>query len=97
MASTMSGLANPARAWGKRCLSNLYQKMIAMAMGQVNRGQILAARHNPVCQSLRSFGGKEGIDQHSITFAIDQRGRVGHPGPGIRSLAATPGSGRAAW
>ncbi len=45
--------------------------MIAMSMGQVNRGQVLAARHNPVRQSPRSFGGKEGIDQHSIPFAVD--------------------------
>src|SRR5713226_7036722 len=76
---------------GEALLKQPYtQKMIAMAMGQVNRGQILAARHNPVRQSLRSFGGKEGIDQHSITFAVDQRGRVGHPRQGLVAWRQLP-------
>src|SRR6266850_1500587 len=66
---------------GETLLKQPYAKeMIAVPMRQVNRGQILAARYNPVRQSLRSFCGKEGIDQHSIPFAVDQRGRVGHPG-----------------
>src|SRR5260370_2447442 len=76
------GEAMPKQAYAK--------KMIAMAMGQVNRGQILAARHNPVRQSLRSLGGKEGIDQHSIMLAVDQRGRVGHPGQGLVAWRQLP-------
>src|SRR5260370_38873432 len=59
-------------------------------MGQVNRGEILGGRHNPVRQSLRSFGGKEGIDQHSIPFAADQRGRVGDPGQGLIARRQLP-------
>src|SRR5882762_854077 len=76
---------------GEALLKQPYtEKMIAMAMGQVNRGQILAARHNSVRQSLRSFGGKEGIDQHSIPFTVDQRGRVGHPGQGLVAWRQLP-------
>jgi len=38
---------------GEALLKQPYaEEMIAMAMGHVNRRQILAARHNPVRQSL---------------------------------------------
>src|SRR5216683_2621288 len=76
---------------GEALLKQPYaKKMIAMAMRQVNRGQILTARYDPVRQSPRSFGGKEGIDQHSITFAVDQRGRVGHPSQGLVAWRQLP-------
>ena len=36
------------------------EEMIAVAMRQVNRGQILAARYNPVRQSLRCANSSTG-------------------------------------
>src|SRR5207245_7720267 len=66
---------------GEALLEQPYTKeMIAMAVGRVNRSQVLAARHDPVRQGLRGFGGKEGVDQHGIPLAVDQRGRIGYPG-----------------
>jgi hypothetical protein len=36
--------------------------MITMGMGQVNRCQVFAARHDQVRQCLRSFNGQQGIN-----------------------------------
>ncbi len=66
---------------GEALLEQPYaEEMIAMAVGRVNRGQVLPARHDPIRQGLRGFGGEEGIDQHGIPLAVDKRGRIGHPG-----------------
>jgi hypothetical protein len=66
---------------GEALLEQPYAKeMIAMAVGRVNRGQILAARRDPIRQGLRGFGSKEGVDQHGVPLAIDQRGGIGYPG-----------------
>src|SRR5216684_7283442 len=76
---------------GEALLEQPYAKeMIAMAVGRVNRGQVLAARRDPVRQGLRGFGGKEGVDQHGIPLAIDQRGRIRYPGQGLVAWRQLP-------
>src|SRR3989442_14921995 len=76
---------------GEALLEQRYAKeMIAMAVRRVNRSQVLAARHDPVRQGLRGFGGKEGVDQHGIPLAVDQRGRIGYPGQGLVARRKLP-------
>src|ERR1700681_1360240 len=48
------------------------KEMIAVAMGGVDRRQILAARRNPIRQGARLLDGNRGVDQDSVALAIDQ-------------------------
>src|ERR1700738_2293411 len=44
------------------------KEMIAMAMGGVDRRQILAARRNPICQGARLLDRNRGVDQDSVAL-----------------------------
>jgi len=70
--ATTSGRATN-RASGNRSRTGAGTKeMIAVAMGSTDRGQILAARRNPIRQSARLLDGNECIHQHGVPLAIDQ-------------------------
>jgi hypothetical protein len=47
--------------------------MIAVAMGGVDRRQILSARHNPIRQAARLLDGNRGIDQDSVALPRNKR------------------------
>src|SRR6266446_6504468 len=45
------------------------KEMIAVAMGGVDRRQILAARRNPICQSARLLDSNRSVDQYSVSLS----------------------------
>jgi hypothetical protein len=49
------------------------KEMIAVAMGSVDRGQILSARHNPIRQGARLLDGDRGVDQDSVALPRNKR------------------------
>jgi hypothetical protein len=55
------------------------KEMIGMGMGDIDRGQALAGRGDPISQFPRLRLREESIDQQGILFAMNQRGRVRHP------------------
>src|SRR6266699_2123739 len=44
------------------------KEMIAVAMGGVDRGQILSAGRNPIRQGARLLDGNRGVDEDSVPF-----------------------------
>src|SRR5882762_1862186 len=55
------------------------EKMIAMCVGDVNCGEVLAARDDPVQQSLRLLDREKSVHQDGISLAADERRRIRHP------------------
>src|SRR5580765_4911625 len=55
-----------ASAWKSLQNCTGAKEMIAVAMGGVDRRQILSARHNPIRQGSRLFDGNRGVDQDSV-------------------------------
>src|SRR5258708_38139333 len=51
------------------------EEMIAVAMGSVDRRQILAARHNPISQGARLLDRNRGVDQHTAALPTNNRCR----------------------
>jgi hypothetical protein len=47
--------------------------MIAVAMGGVDRRQILSARHNPIRQGARLLDRNRDVDQDSVALPRDKR------------------------
>src|ERR1700719_325032 len=55
------------------------EKMIAMCVGDVNCGEVLAACGDPVQQSLRLLDREKSVHEDSVSFAVDERRRICHP------------------
>src|ERR1700704_1340726 len=55
------------------------EKMIAMCVGDVNCGEVLAARDDPAQQSLRLLDREKGVHEDGISLAADERRRICHP------------------
>src|SRR6476660_6176802 len=55
------------------------EKMIAMCVGDVNCGEVLAACDGPVQQSLRLLRREKSVHEDSVSFAVDERRRICHP------------------
>jgi hypothetical protein len=49
------------------------KEMIAVAMGSVDRRQILSAGHNPIRQGARLLDGDRGVDQDSVALPRNKR------------------------
>src|SRR6516162_6447366 len=56
------------------------EEMVAVAVGNVNRREVLFAFDDPVQQFPRLLFGQKGIDKNRIPIAVDERDSVGHPG-----------------
>src|ERR1700733_1446684 len=56
------------------------EEEIAVAVGDVDRGEVLPARLDPVHDSPGVLRSEEGIDQYRVLRAADQRDRAGRPG-----------------
>src|SRR5258708_37977610 len=54
--------------------------MVTVGMGDVNGDEVLAAFRDPVYQLLRMLHGQKGIDEDSVTFAVNERDGIGNPG-----------------
>ena len=48
------------------------EEVIAMVVGQVDRGEVLATGCDPIRQRLRGFCGEKGIDQNSIPLTVNE-------------------------
>src|SRR5579864_3817029 len=57
------------------------KEMIAVAVSDIDRSQVLAARRDPFHCSLCLLNSKKGVDENSVPFAIDKCGRGRHPHP----------------
>src|ERR1700693_1813411 len=55
------------------------EKMIAMCVGDVNRGEVLAARNDPAQHSLRLLDREKSVHEDGISLAADERRRICHP------------------
>src|SRR6266853_1094839 len=55
------------------------EKMIAMSVGDVNRGEVLTARDDPAQQSLRLLDREKSVHEDGISLAADERRRICHP------------------
>src|SRR6266436_4332560 len=73
----------------KRCQA---KEMIAVPMGDVNGGEVLAARDDPIQQSLRLLRGEKGVHENGV--ALTDNGPVAaleQPSPllGLQRLSTT--------
>ena len=58
----------------KALLNRVYaEEVISMAMRRIDRGQILSTCDDPFGKRPVLLHGDEGVDQHGISFARDQR------------------------
>src|SRR6267154_1911369 len=55
------------------------EKMIAMSVGEVNCGELLAARDDPAQQSLRLLDREKSVHEDGISLAANERRRICHP------------------
>src|SRR6202022_2979282 len=55
------------------------EKMIAMSMGDIDRGEVLTARNDPIHQSLRLLGSKKGVHENGVALTVDERRGICHP------------------
>src|SRR5258708_90955 len=57
------------------------KEMIAVAMGGVDRRQILSASRNPIRQGTRLLDGNRGVDEDSLSLPKNKSGRNRRPRP----------------
>src|SRR5260370_41984520 len=60
----------------KRCQA---KEMIAVPVGDVNRGEVLAARDDPIQQSLRLLRREKGVHENGVALTADECRRIRYP------------------
>src|SRR5580693_7055970 len=55
--------------------------MVAMAVSDIDRGQVLAARRDPLYQRGSLLDRQKGVDENGSPLAEDEGCRCGHPSP----------------
>src|SRR6266446_5061247 len=60
----------------KRCQA---KEMIAVPVGDVNGGEVLAARDDPIQQSLRLLRREKGVHENGVALTADECRRIRHP------------------
>src|SRR5258707_11796236 len=60
----------------KRCQA---KEMIAVPVGDVNGGEVLAARDDPIQQSLRLLRREKGVHENGVALTPDEGRRIHHP------------------
>ena len=53
--------------------------MVTVAVGDVDRGQVLAVRFDPLHQGARLLDGEKGVDEDGVPLAVDEGRRVRRP------------------
>jgi hypothetical protein len=53
--------------------------MIAVPVGDVNGGEVLAARDDPIQQSLRLLRREKGVHENGVALTADECRRIRHP------------------
>src|SRR5258705_1859443 len=60
----------------KRCKA---KEMIAVSVGDIDLGEVLAARDDPIQQRARLPGREEGVHENGVAFTVDECRRIRHP------------------
>src|SRR6266436_3818231 len=60
----------------KRCKA---KEMIAVSVGDIDLGKVLAASDDPIQQSLRLLGREEGVHENGVALTVDECRRIRHP------------------
>src|SRR6202043_3371075 len=55
------------------------EKMIAMCVGDVDCGEVLATRDDPIEQSQQLLDCEKSVHEASVSLAVDERLRICHP------------------
>src|SRR6266851_7346452 len=55
------------------------EEMVTMSVGDIDRGEILAARDDPIRQSLRLLGREKGVHENGVALTVDERRGICHP------------------
>src|SRR4029077_16317063 len=81
LAHNLNGIRPRDKAGTWKSLQNCAgaKEVIAMAMGGVDRRQILSARRNPIRQGARLLDRNRGVDQDSVAFPRNKSGRNRRP------------------
>src|SRR6202030_1072297 len=80
----MHGLADLGRR-DRPCARETLQKrskteeMVTMSVGDIDRGEVPAARDDPIQQSLRLLGREKGVHENGVALAEDERRGICHP------------------
>src|ERR1700682_2185641 len=53
--------------------------MITMSVGHIDRGEVLAARDDPIQQSLRLLRREKGVHENGVALTGDECRRIRHP------------------
>ena len=53
--------------------------MIAISVGDIDLGQVLPARDDPIQQRLRLLGREKGVHENGVAFTADEGRRIRHP------------------
>ena len=53
--------------------------MIAISVGDIDLGQVLPARDDPIQQRLRLLGREKGVHENGVALTVDECRRVRHP------------------
>src|ERR1700730_15193743 len=60
----------------KRCKA---KEMIAMPVSDIDLGEVLAARDDPIQLRLRLRGRKKGVHENGVAFTVDECRQIRHP------------------
>src|SRR6202790_4087826 len=60
----------------KRCKA---KEMITMSVGDIDPGEVLAARDDPMQQRLRLLGREKGVHENGVALTVDECRRIRHP------------------
>src|SRR6266853_4235935 len=60
----------------KRCKA---EEMVTMSVGDIDRGEVLATRGDPIQQSLRLPDSEKGVHENGIALTGDERRGICHP------------------
>src|SRR6266571_2276911 len=55
------------------------EEMVAVAVGDIDSGQVLAVRFDPLYQSVRLLDGEKGVDEDGVALTVDEGRRVRRP------------------
>src|ERR1700720_3622759 len=73
------------------------EKMIAMSMGDIDRGEVLTARNDPIHQSLRLLGREKGVRENGVALTVDERRGIRHPHQFFLACRQIPSETRALY
>src|ERR1700738_3177633 len=73
------------------------EKTIAMSVGDIDRGEVLTARNDPIHQSLRLLGREKGVRENGVALTVDERRGIRHPHQFFLACRQIPSETRALY